>query len=77
MQDIESARLRLGVTQTEVARRANLSPSTYFKARIGANRPSADTLRRFFEALQSLEAEIEAQHARLARIGNGAQRAAA
>lgn len=69
IEDIEKARLRLGISQSELARRARRSPSTYSKALKGRFSASEETLSAFLAAIESIAAEQEIKRERLSRIG--------
>lgn len=68
IEEIEKARRRLGVSQSELARRARRSPSTYSKALKGRFTASQETLSAFLAAIESLAAEQAIKRERLARI---------
>lgn len=49
---VAEARQRLGVNQSELARRAELTPAAVWQIERGERTPSADTLKRLAEALR-------------------------
>lgn len=64
------------MTRDAVARRAGLHPTTYSKAVSGANRPTDRTLKAFVRALERIEADKNAELARLAAIAQPERNAA-
>lgn len=49
---VAAARKRLGITQSELARRAELTPAAVWQIEHGDRQPTAETLRKLSEALK-------------------------